>query len=91
MALLIVQTKVMKIQRGVKYEHFLLIVIFQYKPCLILNTLDLIPLQNRICEVYEFRCGLGQCISRNDVCNGYANCADKSDEEPKMCKVCSYC
>lgn len=35
----------------------------------------------RICSINEFMCTSGRCISRTDVCDGYADCEDHVDED----------
>lgn len=46
-------------------------------------------MQNRTCQLDEFRCNNGQCIvNKALVCNGKNDCEDNSDEDIIMCKVC---
>lgn len=44
----------------------------------------------RTCIANEFRCkhNSGQCVPRSLVCDGIKECADGSDEDSAMCRVC---
>lgn len=33
----------------------------------------------------EFHCYSGVCITKIKVCDGFADCADNEDEDPKLC------
>ncbi|VDL69323.1 unnamed protein product [Nippostrongylus brasiliensis] len=37
------------------------------------------------CEESSFRCRSGQCIPSSWICNGIADCSDRTDEEKQMC------
>lgn len=41
------------------------------------------------CEDDLFRCGDGQCISPQNVCDGYFDCLDYSDEDNTICGTCA--
>lgn len=38
------------------------------------------------CPQFLFRCNYGACIDGDLKCNGVTNCADGSDEEPRLCR-----
>ena len=39
------------------------------------------------CRTGERKCSDGlECVSDYSICNGYADCEDKSDEDAEMCK-----
>ena len=48
-------------------------------------SLNYNPLSIAACGQYEFSCQSGDCIAVYDVCNGIAQCADGSDEDPSVC------
>ena len=37
------------------------------------------------CKETEFRCGDGLCIPREELCDGFRDCYDDSDEEQPNC------
>ena len=37
-------------------------------------------------NVCPFQCRSGQCIQDREVCNGYSNCYDGSDELDSLCR-----
>lgn len=42
--------------------------------------------ENRTCPyASDHLCGNGMCVAKENICDGYADCADKSDEDPTMC------
>ena len=39
------------------------------------------------CRTGERKCADGlECVSDDNICNGYTDCEDKSDEDVEMCK-----
>ena len=43
------------------------------------------PASRLQCEMEEFRCGEGQCISWTKLCDGESDCDDRSDETNADC------
>lgn len=51
--------------------------------CLCIYMLgNLCPTETRTCSSDEFRCDGGKCIPTNFVCDGFADCIDRTDEAP---------
>ncbi|XP_039962558.1 basement membrane-specific heparan sulfate proteoglycan core protein isoform X4 [Bactrocera tryoni] len=47
---------------------------------------DVIQLvSNKSCHAYQWQCGNYQCINKDYLCDGHADCIDGSDEAPRQC------
>ncbi|XP_018799861.1 PREDICTED: basement membrane-specific heparan sulfate proteoglycan core protein isoform X10 [Bactrocera latifrons] len=47
---------------------------------------DVIELvSNKTCHAYQWQCGNYQCINKDYLCDGHADCPDGSDEAPRQC------
>ncbi|XP_049312042.1 basement membrane-specific heparan sulfate proteoglycan core protein isoform X28 [Bactrocera dorsalis] len=47
---------------------------------------DVIELvSNKSCHAYQWQCGNYQCINKDYLCDGHADCTDGSDEAPRQC------
>ncbi|KAK5851838.1 hypothetical protein PBY51_023361 [Eleginops maclovinus] len=44
------------------------------------NDMDEDNCSQRICPSHLYQCGSGECVDPSLVCNGFTNCADRSDE-----------
>lgn len=58
---------------------------------LLFSLLSLTAFIDDFCsDDHEFRCQNGECGSKEWVCDGEADCADSSDEDPKICSKFSF-
>ena len=42
------------------------------------------------CHYWQFRCNSGQCVNRYNLCDGWRNCYDGSDEWSRYCPRCMW-
>ena len=49
-----------------------------------------LPISGPTCQPGNFLCEDGECIPTDWVCDGFADCADGTDEDETLCATCPY-